>query len=57
MWSPVPTNLPMIREDEQDLVYKTKRKKYKSVIDEIEACVMPEGPVLVGTTSVKSVNY
>lgn len=33
----VPTNLKMIRDDKQDLVYKTKREKYKAVIDEIEA--------------------
>ncbi len=32
----VPTNVPMIRKDNQDLVYKTKREKYKAVIDEIE---------------------
>ena len=33
----IPTNVPMIRKDQQDLVYKTKREKYKAVIDEIEA--------------------
>ena len=32
----IPTNLPMTRKDQQDLVYKTKREKYKAVIDEIE---------------------
>ena len=32
----IPTNVTVIRKDEQDLVYKTKREKYKAVIDEIE---------------------
>ena len=32
----IPTNISMIRKDKQDLVYKTKREKYKAVIDEIE---------------------
>jgi preprotein translocase subunit SecA len=49
----IPTNIPMIREDKQDLVYKTKREKYKSVIDEIEALRNAGRPVLVGTTSVE----
>ena len=33
----IPTNIPISRKDQQDLVYKTKREKYKAVIDEIEA--------------------
>jgi preprotein translocase subunit SecA len=45
----VPTNLPMVRKDHQDLVYKTKREKYKSAIDEIEALRNAGRPVLVGT--------
>lgn len=49
----IPTNLPIIREDKQDLVYKTKREKYKAVIDEIEALRNAGRPVLVGTTSVE----
>jgi preprotein translocase subunit SecA len=49
----VPTNLPMIRKDHQDLVYKTKREKYKSVIEEIESLRNAGRPVLVGTTSVE----
>jgi preprotein translocase subunit SecA len=49
----VPTNVPVIRKDQQDLVYKTKREKYKSVIDEIEALSAAGRPVLVGTTSVE----
>lgn len=49
----IPTNIPMIRDDKQDLVYKTKREKYKSVIDEIEVLRNAGRPVLVGTTSVE----
>lgn len=49
----IPTNLKMIRDDRQDLVYKTKREKYKSVIDEVEKLRNAGRPVLVGTTSVE----
>ena len=49
----VPTNVPAIRKDSEDLVYKTKREKYKAVIDEIEALRKAGRPVLVGTTSVE----
>ncbi len=49
----IPTNVNMIRIDRQDLVYKTKREKYKSVIDEIEALRNAGRPSLVGTTSVE----
>lgn len=49
----IPTNLPIIRRDQQDLVYKTKREKFKAVIDEIEKLRGAGRPVLVGTTSVE----
>ncbi len=49
----VPTNIDMIRKDKQDLVYKTKREKYKAVIDEIELLRNAGRPCLVGTTSVE----
>ncbi len=49
----IPTNRPISRKDQQDLVYKTKREKYKAVIDEIEALSSIGRPVLVGTTSVE----
>jgi len=49
----IPTNKPIIRDDRQDLVYKTKREKYNAVIDEIEKLVDKKRPVLVGTTSVE----
>jgi len=50
----IPTNRPIIRDDRQDLVYKTKREKYNAVIDEIEKLVDEKRPVLVGTTSVET---
>lgn len=49
----IPTNLKMIRDDRDDLVYKTKREKYKAVIDEIETLRNAGRPCLVGTTSVE----
>ena len=49
----IPTNRPVIRKDEQDLVYKTKREKYNAVIEEIVKLVAAGRPVLVGTTSVE----
>jgi len=49
----IPTHVPMIRKDNQDLVYKTKKEKYKAVVDEIEALQKAGRPCLVGTTSVE----
>ncbi|MBK7433640.1 MAG: preprotein translocase subunit SecA [Chitinophagaceae bacterium] len=49
----IPTNVKVIRKDEQDLVYKTKREKYKAVIEEIEKLRTQGRPCLVGTTSVE----
>ncbi len=49
----IPTNVNVIRKDQQDLVYKTKREKYKAVIDEVEKLQAAGRPVLVGTTSVE----
>ena len=49
----IPTNRPIARIDMNDRVYKTKREKYKAVIEEIESLVKQGRPVLVGTTSVE----
>ena len=49
----IPTNRPIARKDMNDRVYKTKREKYKAVIEEIEKLVQAGRPVLVGTTSVE----
>jgi len=49
----IPTNVPLIRDDREDLIFKTKREKYNAVINEIENLVKNGQPVLVGTTSVE----
>jgi len=49
----IPTNVPLIRDDQEDLIYKTKREKYNAVIDKIGDLVNEKRPVLVGTTSVE----
>ena len=50
----IPTNLPIIRKDDADLVYKTKKEKINSIIDRIQALYEKGQPVLVGTISIKS---
>ncbi len=50
----IPTNKPVIRNDANDLVYKTKREKYAAVVDEIFRLHEEGRPVLVGTTSVET---
>ncbi len=50
----IPTNRPIVRDDKEDMVFKTKREKFNAVIDEIEALVNAKRPVLVGTTSVET---
>jgi len=49
----IPTNRPVIRNDQDDRVYKTAREKYNAVIEEIEAMRNSGRPTLVGTTSVE----
>jgi preprotein translocase subunit SecA len=49
----IPTNRPVIRNDQDDRVYKTQREKYKAVIDEIVAMRNAGRPTLIGTTSVE----
>ena len=49
----IPTNRPMVREDMDDKVYRTKREKYNAVVEEIERMRTLNRPVLVGTTSVE----
>ncbi|MBE6204564.1 MAG: preprotein translocase subunit SecA [Rikenellaceae bacterium] len=49
----IPTNRPVLRDDREDLIYKTKREKYNAVIDEVVRLVEAKRPVLVGTTSVE----
>ncbi len=49
----IPTNKPLVRDDKEDLVYKTAREKYNAVIDEVVKLKNLGRPVLVGTTSVE----
>ena len=49
----IPTNRPVIRKDQNDLVFKTAREKYSAVIEEVEKLVQQGRPVLVGTTTVE----
>ncbi len=50
----IPTNVPMIRDDLNDLVFLTKKAKYLALIDEIELLRKKSAPILVGTVSVES---
>jgi preprotein translocase subunit SecA len=49
----VPTNMPMIRTDHHDVVYKTEGEKFDAVIEEIKECHESGQPVLVGTVSIE----
>ena len=49
----VPTNMPMIRNDYQDVIYKTEREKINAVLEEIKALHTQKRPVLVGTISIE----
>ncbi len=49
----IPTNRPITRLDNEDLIYKTKREKYNAVIDKVAELTKQGRPVLVGTTSVE----
>lgn len=49
----IPTNKPLIRKDYPDVIYKTKRAKYKAAANAIEECHKTGRPVLVGTTSIQ----
>ena len=49
----VPTNMPLVRIDDDDEVYRTTKEKYRSIISLIEDCKLRGQPVLVGTTSIE----
>jgi preprotein translocase subunit SecA len=49
----VPTNMPLVRKDDDDEVYRTAKEKYRSIITLIEDCKLRGQPVLVGTTSIE----
>ena len=50
----IPTNRPMTRKDESDLVYLTQEDKYQAVIQDVRDCVLRKQPVLVGTASIEA---
>lgn len=50
----IPTNLPMIRDDQADIIFATKKAKYKALADLIKKCNEKGQPVLVGTISIES---
>ncbi len=49
----IPTNRPIVRDDQDDLIYKTKKEKYKAIRDEVARMHKLGLPVLVGTTTVE----
>ena len=49
----IPTNMPMVRDDRNDLVYRTAQEKWQAVVDDIRDCHQRGQPVLVGTTSIE----
>ncbi|MBO6172802.1 MAG: preprotein translocase subunit SecA [Bacteroidales bacterium] len=50
----IPTNRPVIRDDQDDLIYKTKKAKYMAVINKVQELTEKGRPVLVGTTDVET---
>lgn len=50
----IPTNKPMVRKDENDLIYMTAEEKYEAIIEDIKETVEAKRPVLVGTASIES---
>ena len=49
----IPTNQPMVRDDQTDLVYLTQQEKYQAIVDDVRDCVQRGQPVLVGTASIE----
>jgi len=50
----IPTNRPMVRKDMEDAVYKTKKEKYKAVVEEVAKAYEKGQPVLVGTIAIET---
>ena len=50
----IPTNMPIAREDLNDLIYLTTEEKYDAVVEDIKSCIENKAPVLVGTASIES---
>ena len=50
----IPTNLPMVRKDMNDLIYLNQEDKFEAIADEIDDCLANDAPVLVGTASIET---
>ena len=50
----IPTNKPMVRKDQNDLIFMTTDEKYEAIVDHINQCQQDQQPVLVGTASIES---
>ncbi len=54
---PIPTNMPIIREDAVDLIFQTKKAKYKSLVEDVVERNQKGQPVLIGTVAVETSEY
>lgn len=50
----IPTNRPMVRQDEADLIYLSQQDKYQAIIEDVKRCIAKAQPVLVGTASIEA---
>ena len=50
----IPTNRPVVRDDKQDVVYKTKKEKFRAVVEEVKEAYQKGQPVLVGTITIET---
>lgn len=50
----IPTNVPMRRQDLNDLVYLTREEKFDAIVEDVQSCIANKAPVLVGTASVET---
>ena len=50
----IPTNVPQVRDDMNDLVYLSRDEKYEAIVEDVKACVEQGAPVLVGTASIET---
>ena len=53
----IPTNKPILRQDKQDLIYRSAEEKFEAVIEDIKDCVQRGQPALVGTASIETSEY
>jgi preprotein translocase subunit SecA len=50
----IPTNVPTVRDDMNDLVYLSSEEKYEAIVEDVKACIEKNAPVLVGTASIET---